>query len=58
MTQQFASTSFWKTICPVSGHLTQRFSGVSRLKSVLIRGRTTSFTQFMCVLRFAARAGA
>ena len=47
MTQWFCSTSLWKTICPVSGHLTQRFSGVSRLNSVLIRGRTTSEIQFI-----------
>ena len=37
----------WNTIWPVSGHLTQRFSGVSRLNRVLIRGRTTSEIQFI-----------
>ena len=47
MTQLFASTSLWKTICPVSGHLIQRFSGLSRLNSVLIFGRTTSEIQFI-----------
>ena len=47
MTQWFPSTSLWKTIWPVSGHLTHRFSGVSRLNRVLILGRTTSEIQFI-----------
>ena len=47
MTQRFPSTSLWNTIWPVSGHLIQRFSGVSRLNSVLILGRTTSEIQFI-----------
>ena len=47
MTQWFPSTSLWNTICPLSGHLTHRFSGVSRLNKVLILGRTTSEIQFM-----------
>src|SRR6478752_10028021 len=47
MTKPLASTSLWKTICPESGHLIQRFSGLSRLKRVLMRGRTTSEIQFI-----------
>ena len=47
ITHWFASTSLWNTTCPVSGHLIQRLSGVSRLKSVLIFGRTTSEIQFI-----------
>ena len=31
---RLASRSLWKTSSPLSGHLTQRFSGVSRRKSV------------------------
>src|SRR5215208_7456237 len=47
ITHWFASTSLWKTTCPDSGHLIQELSGVSRLNSVLIFGRTTSEIQFM-----------
>ena len=55
MTHWFASTSLWKTTCPVSGHLIQRLSGDSRLNSVLIFGRTTSEIQFM--LNFTLSVG-
>src|SRR3954471_3150051 len=55
ITQPFASTSLWNTICPVSGHLIHRLSGLSRLNSVLILGRTTSEIQFIAVLSFAPR---
>jgi hypothetical protein len=50
ITHWLASTSLWNTTCPVSGHLIQRLSGVSRLKSVLIFGRTTSEIQFIALI--------
>src|SRR5262245_58426691 len=48
MTNWFASTSLKNTSCPVSGHLIQRFSGVSRrLRMLRIFGLTTFEIQFM-----------
>src|SRR6266436_6008158 len=58
MTNELASTSLYKTSCPVSGHLIQRFSGVSRrLRKLRILGRTTLESQFMQVLRGCYAAG-
>src|SRR6478609_4401537 len=44
---RLASRSLWKTSSPLSGHLTQRFSGVSRRRSERIFGGTTFEIQFM-----------
>src|ERR1700722_11621995 len=44
---RLASRSLWKTNSPLSGHLTQRFSGVSRRSSERIFGGTTFEIQFM-----------
>src|SRR6185437_15129482 len=44
---RLASRSLWKTSSPLSGHLTQRFSGVSRRKNERIFGGTTFEIQFM-----------
>src|SRR6185436_18527007 len=57
MTNWFDSTSLKKTSWPVSGHLIQRFSGVSRrLRNDRIFGRTTLEIQFIDSL-FVARTG-
>src|SRR6476660_5399880 len=50
---RLASRSLWKTSSPLSGHLTQRFSGVSRRSSERIFGGTTFEIQFMRCLAFA-----
>src|SRR5665213_3619913 len=47
MTNWLDSTSLKKTSWPVSGHLIQRFSGVSRRRKLRIFGRTTLEIQFM-----------
>src|SRR5262249_475947 len=48
MTNWLASTSLKNTSWPVSGHLIQRFSGVSRrLRMLRIFGRTTLEIQFI-----------
>src|ERR1700678_1846246 len=44
---RLASRSLWKTSSPLSGHLTQRFSGVSRRSNERIFGGTTFEIQFM-----------
>src|SRR6185437_279349 len=44
---RLASRSLWNTNSPLSGHLTQRFSGVSRRKNERILGGTTFEIQFM-----------
>src|ERR1700722_12218507 len=44
---RLASRSLWKTSSPLSGHLTQRFSGVSRRSNERILGGTTFEIQFM-----------
>src|SRR5487761_2440268 len=46
-TQRLASRSLWKTSSPLSGHLTQRLSGDSRLRIDRIFGGTTLDIQFM-----------
>src|ERR1700739_4177596 len=44
---RLASRSLWKTNSPLSGHLTQRFSGVSRRSNERIFGGTTFEIQFI-----------
>src|SRR5690348_4319549 len=44
---RLASKSLWKTNWPLSGHLTQRFSGVSRRSNERIFGGTTLEIQFI-----------
>src|SRR5436190_24261274 len=44
---RLASRSLWKTNSPLSGHFTQRFSGVSRRSNERILGGTTFELQFM-----------
>src|ERR1700731_4682113 len=44
---RLVSRSLWKTSSPLSGHLTQRFSGVSRRSNERIFGGTTFEIQFM-----------
>ncbi len=44
---RLASRSLWKTSWPLSGHLTHRFSGVSRRSSERIFGGTTLEIQFI-----------
>src|SRR5580698_9911825 len=51
---RLASRSLWKTSSPLSGHLTQRFSGVSRRSNERIFGGTTFEIQFM---RLSASVG-
>src|ERR1700760_2733439 len=51
---RLASRSLWKTSSPLSGHLTQRFSGVSRRSNERIFGGTTFEIQFMRCLAYAA----
>src|ERR1700722_19794494 len=51
---RLASKSLWKTSSPLSGHLTQRFSGVSRRSNERIFGGTTFEIQFM---RLSASVG-
>ena len=52
---RLASRSLWKTSSPLSGHLTQRFSGVSRRSNEQIFGGTTFEIQFMrCLVSVAA----
>src|ERR1700677_4978829 len=44
---RLASRSLWKTSWPLSGHLTHRFSGVSRRRNERIFGGTTLEIQFI-----------
>src|SRR5208337_1512921 len=53
---RLASRSLWKTSWPLSGHFTQRLSGLSRRNSDRIFGGTTLEIQFMIFLYDVGRA--